>query len=255
MQVASEEAEWDGQATQLQRPMAGYQRFPRCELQMNNGDWCIWALASVSKGAYHQLRDMETEQSAGVEQKNEALAIGNAFVTGDPLAGDDGASDADGLGIREEIAQRRPFHSVKAEVAVSILRTAAIIERHFAQVVASTGVTIQQYNVLRILRGAGVEGMPTLVIRDRMIHAAPGITRLLDKLETAGLARRERTSPDRRQVFCYITDAGRAVLDQLEVAMKEADDVAVGNLTEAEQRQLIHLLEGVRARHRVGSKV
>ena len=57
-----------------------------------------------------------------------------------------------------EIAQRRPFHSVKAEVAVSILGTAALIERHFAQVVARTGVTIQQYNVLRILRGAGARG-------------------------------------------------------------------------------------------------
>ena len=116
-------------------------------------------------------------------------------------------------GIQTEIAQRRPFHSVKAEVAVSILRTAALIERHFAQVVARTGVTIQQYNVLRILRGAGDEGLPTLVIRDRMIHEAPGITRLLDKLEKAGLARRERTSPDRRQVFCYITPQGLEVLD------------------------------------------
>src|SRR6185436_4717185 len=161
-----------------------------------------------------------------------------------------GETDGDGAGggIREEIAQRRPFHSVKAELAVSILRTAALIERHFAQVVASSGITVQQYNVLRILRGAGDEGLPTLVIRDRMIHEAPGITRLLDKLETAGLARRERSSPDRRQVHCHITDQGLAVLDELEVAMKEADDVAVGSLNEEEQRQLLTLLEGVRAR-------
>lgn len=153
-------------------------------------------------------------------------------------------------GVREEIAQRRPFHSIKAEVAVSILRTAALIERHFAQVVAQSGITVQQYNVLRILRGAGSAGLPTLVIRDRMIHEAPGITRLLDKLESAGLARRERTSPDRRQVFCYITEGGLSVLEALDVAMKEADDVAVGTLTEEEQRALIRLLEGVRARER-----
>ncbi|HEY7395910.1 MAG TPA: MarR family transcriptional regulator [Gemmatimonadaceae bacterium] len=151
-------------------------------------------------------------------------------------------------GIQQEISQKRPFHSVRAEVAVSILRTAALIERQFAQVVAQSGITVQQYNVLRILRGAGEEGLPTLVIRDRMIHEAPGITRLLDKLETAGLARRERCSPDRRQVFCYITDAGLAVLDRLEAAMKEADDAAVGSLSEAEQRQLLKLLEGVRNR-------
>jgi MarR family transcriptional regulator, organic hydroperoxide resistance regulator len=119
------------------------------------------------------------------------------LTDGDPKAGS---------AVQEEIVQSRPFHSLRAEVAVSILRTAALIERHFAQVVARSDVTIQQYNVLRILRGAGKEGLPTLVIRDRMIHEAPGITRLLDKLEQAGLARRERAAPDRRQVFCYITD-------------------------------------------------
>ena len=160
-------------------------------------------------------------------------------------------SDSGGAsGIQQELVQKRPFHSIRAEVAVSILRTAALIERHFAQVVASSGITVQQYNVLRILRGAGAEGLPTLVIRDRMIHEAPGITRLLDKLETAGLARRERSSPDRRQVHCHITEKGLAVLADLEVAMREADDVAVGSLNEEEQRQLLKLLEGARSQMR-----
>jgi DNA-binding MarR family transcriptional regulator len=162
-------------------------------------------------------------------------------------------SDEIAHGLQAEIAQRRPFHSIKAEVTVGILRTAALIERHFAQVVASTGVTVQQYNVLRILRGAGIDGLPTLVIRDRMIHAAPGITRLLDKLEKAGLARRERASPDRRQVFCYITPKGLDVLAELDEEMRRADDMAVGTLDDAEQRQLIKLLEGVRAVHRSGN--
>lgn len=161
-------------------------------------------------------------------------------------------SDGGAGGLQAELVQRRPFHSVKAEVAVSILRTAALIERHFAQVVARTGVTIQQYNVLRILRGAG-EGLPTLVIRDRMIHAAPGITRLLDKLEKAGLARRERCSPDRRQVLCYITDRGLTVLEQLDEEMRRADDMAVGDLSDAEQNDLIALLDRVRSGHRRGS--
>ena len=163
---------------------------------------------------------------------------------------DEGAwmSDSGGAsGIQQELVQKRPFHSIRAEVAVSILRTAALIERHFAQVVASSGITVQQYNVLRILRGAGTEGLPTLVIRDRMIHEAPGITRLLDKLETAGLARRERSSPDRRQVHCHITEQGLAVLGELEVEMRKADDVAVGSLSDEEQRQLLKLLDGVRS--------
>ena len=157
-------------------------------------------------------------------------------------------SSEHGGGLQAEIAQRRPFHSSRAEVAVSILRTAAIIERHFAQVVARSGITTQQYNVLRILRGAGDDGLPTLVIRDRMIHEAPGITRLLDKLEKAGLARRERTSPDRRQVFCFITDRGLAVLEELDEAMRGADDVVVASLSDDEQRTLIELLAKVRER-------
>lgn len=133
-----------------------------------------------------------------------------------------------------------------ADVTVSVLRTAALIERRYAQAVARTGLTVQQYNVLRILRGAGHEGMPTLVIRDRMIHEAPGITRLLDKLERAGLARRERSAPDRRQVLCYITETGLATLAELDELMQTADESSVAELSDAEQHQLIKLLEMVR---------
>src|SRR6476620_12493690 len=140
--------------------------------------------------------------------------------------------------LRSEIVQRRPFHSLKAEIAVSILRTAALIERHFAQVVARTGLTIQQYNVLRILRGAGDRGMPTLVIRDRMIHEAPGITRLIDRLEESKLVRRERQAADRRQVLCYLTSDGARLLSDLDAEVAAADDAAVSMLTPEEQKVL-----------------
>jgi len=149
--------------------------------------------------------------------------------------------------VGEEIQQRRPFHSLGAEVAVGILRTAALIERFYNKVVAHHGITIQQYNVLRILRGAADDGLPTLVIRDRMIHEAPGITRLLDKLEQAGFARRDRSESDRRQVFCYITPPGLAILAELDAAIEAADDTAVATLSADRQRQLIELLDEVRA--------
>ena len=152
--------------------------------------------------------------------------------------------------LQRELRQNRPFQSTAHEAVVGLIRTADLVRRHMTALVEPHGITLQQFNVLRILRGAGEEGLPTLVIRDRMIHEAPGITRLLDKLEKAGLARRERTSPDRRQVFCFITERGRAMLDELDGEMKEADEVAVGNLSDAEQRQLLKLLEGVRAGHR-----
>jgi DNA-binding MarR family transcriptional regulator len=152
--------------------------------------------------------------------------------------------------VQEEIIQKRPFHSVAAEVAVSILRTAAVIERYFNKVTAPHGITIQQYNVLRILRGAGEEGLPTLAIRDRMVHEAPGITRLVDKLAQAGHVRRDRSSPDRRQVFCYITPKGLELLEALHASIEAADDASVAMLAEGDQRQLVQLLDAVREGHR-----
>src|SRR4051812_50185744 len=97
--------------------------------------------------------------------------------------------------LQDEIKQTRPFRSSAEEVVVSVLRTAAVMQRHLAQVVESHGITIQQYNVLRILRGAGDAGLPTLAIRDRMVEEAAGVTRLLDKLEKAGPPHSWRTTP------------------------------------------------------------
>lgn len=149
--------------------------------------------------------------------------------------------------IRQEIHQRRPFHSLGAEVAVAILRTSAVLERYFGRIVAPEGITIQQYNVLRILRGAGEEGIPTLSIRDRMVHHAPGITRLVDKLVAAGHVRRERSAPDRRQVMCYLTPEGAELLARVEIPMKAADDAVVAALSEVDQEHLARLLASVRA--------
>lgn len=154
--------------------------------------------------------------------------------------------------VQDEIKQKRPFHSNGAEVAVGILRTAAVLERHYNQIVTKRGITIQQYNVLRILRGAGDGGMPTLVIRDRMIHEAPGITRLVDRLEQAGLARRERQETDRRQVLCYITEKGVALLADLDAEVVAADDAAVSMLDPEQRQELTELLTAVRSGHARG---
>lgn len=151
--------------------------------------------------------------------------------------------------LQDEIKQRAPFHSSGAEVAVGILRTAALLERHYNQIVNKRGITIQQYNVLRILRGAGARGMPTLVIRDRMIHEAPGITRLIDRLEQSGYVRRERQEADRRQVVCYLTDSGGEMLSALDAEVEAADDAAVSMLDPDERQELTRLLDAVRKGH------
>lgn len=149
--------------------------------------------------------------------------------------------------LRDELKQTRPFQSPAHEAVLSILRTAAVLQRQIAGVVESSGVTLQQYNVLRILRGAGDAGLPTLAIRDRMIEEAAGITRLLDKLESAGHVSRERSTPDRRQVVCRITPAGLRVLADLDAPVEEAHVVALAGLDDGAQRQLVDLLGAVRA--------
>jgi DNA-binding MarR family transcriptional regulator len=149
--------------------------------------------------------------------------------------------------LRDELKQTRPFSSPSHEAVVGVLRTAAVVQRYISQVVESSGVTIQQYNVLRILRGAGATGLPTLAIRDRMIEEAAGITRLLDKLESAGHVVRERSTPDRRQVLCQITPAGLRLLAALDEPVDAANDLAVEMLDEGEMHSLVELLGAVRA--------
>lgn len=154
--------------------------------------------------------------------------------------------------LREELKQTRPFHSPAHEAVLSILRTAAVVQRHISQVVEAGGVTIQQYNVLRILRGAGEAGLPTLAIRDRMVEEAAGITRLLDKLEKAGHVVRERSTPDRRQVLCQITPSGLTLLETLDEPVDAVNTMALGELSEEQQKMLIELLGTIRESYRRG---
>ena len=150
------------------------------------------------------------------------------------------------LALADDIKQSKGFRNLAEESTLSIVRTFTLIRRAVANVVEPAGITPAQYNVLRILRGAGVGGLPTLVVRDRLVDEAPGITRLIDRLETAGLVRRERSSPDRRQVYCFITAKGLALLKKLDAVIAVGDESGGAGLTEREQKQLIALLEKVR---------
>jgi DNA-binding MarR family transcriptional regulator len=149
--------------------------------------------------------------------------------------------------LQREIQQRRPFRSTGQEAFLALLRTADLIRRRVAGVVESQGLTVQQFNVLRILRGAGDEGLPTLVVADRMIEQTPGITRLLDRLEKKALVRRQRCPRDRRQHLCWITPKGLALLDQLNAPVESASEACLAGLNRAEQTRLIRLLETIRS--------
>lgn len=148
--------------------------------------------------------------------------------------------------VQREIRQGKPFRSTAQEATIALLRTASIVSRALARVVEPSGLSLAQYNALRIVRGAGVGGIPTLAIRERMIEEGTTITRLLDKLEDAGLIRRERSFPDRRQVMCFVTNAGRKLMDMLDPRVDSADEESVASLSESQLERFIELLDAVR---------
>lgn len=155
--------------------------------------------------------------------------------------------------IQREIRQRRPFPTISQEAVVALFRTADVVRRALTAAIAPAGITVQQYNVLRILRGARPAGLPTLEVADRMIEHAPGITRMMDRLEAQGWVTRERCATDRREVHCRITPAGLALLERLDTTIDEADHRAMGSLDDAVLRQLVGLLDQVRAAHATSS--
>jgi len=145
--------------------------------------------------------------------------------------------------LNGEAKQKHLVHSRQQAAVVSILRAANYVRRFSSPVFDQHGITWQQYNVLRILRGAGLGGLPTLDIAERMIEQTPGITRLLDRLEGKKFVRRERPSENRRQVLCYITKPGLDLLRELDRPVREQDNQVLHRLNESEIEELIRLLE------------
>src|SRR5580692_3288539 len=114
------------------------------------------------------------------------------------------------------LKQTRPFVSLEQEVYLSILRTASELSRSVDQFFRPFDITPSQYNVLRILRGAGTDGLCRNEISERMVTATPDMSRLLDRMEKAGWVTRERAEEDRRQVSTHITKSGMELLARLE---------------------------------------
>jgi DNA-binding MarR family transcriptional regulator len=114
------------------------------------------------------------------------------------------------------LKQNRPFVSLEQEVYLSILRTASELSYSVDQFFRPFDITSSQYNVLRILRGAGTDGLFRNEISERMVTATPDMSRLLDRMEKAGWVTRERAADDRRQVSTYITKSGMELLERLE---------------------------------------
>lgn len=144
--------------------------------------------------------------------------------------------------LQGEIKQTRPFHSLEQEAMLSIERTAAVFLHRAAETFKPFGITQTQYNVLRILRGAGAGGLCRNEIRDRLVSQVPDVTRLLDRMEEAGLIVRERDTVDRRMVTTRITRPGLLLLEKLDEPVALAHHRDLGHLTGEQLTSLIDLL-------------
>jgi DNA-binding MarR family transcriptional regulator len=148
--------------------------------------------------------------------------------------------------LRDEIKQTRPFASLEQEALLSIERTAAVLGHATAEALKPYGITPTQYNVLRILRGAGAQGLCRNEVRERLVSMVPDVTRLLDRLEEMELIARERGEADRRYVTTRITRAGLELLTQLDAPTAELHRRQLGHLGKEQLRVLVDLLAMVR---------
>ena len=152
---------------------------------------------------------------------------------------DGDTGEAHGLGS----SQARPFRSPAHEAVVELFRTTDRVRRALSAVVEEHGLTLQQFNVLRILRGAGPGGLATLEVAERMVERTPGVTRMLDRLEREELIRRDRCPRDRRRVLASITEKGLEQLDQVDGPMASREEELFGSASSSE---VVTLLEAFR---------
>jgi DNA-binding MarR family transcriptional regulator len=148
--------------------------------------------------------------------------------------------------LRDELKMTRPFKSVEEEAILSIARTAALLEHAGAEALKPFDLTITQYNVLRILRGAGDAGLCRNEVGERLVTQVPDVTRLLDRMETGGLINRRRNGEDRR-LATYITDKGLKLLEKIDRELPAMHARQLGHLSQKRLRELIDLLEEVRS--------
>ncbi|HEX2167915.1 MAG TPA: MarR family transcriptional regulator [Longimicrobiales bacterium] len=150
--------------------------------------------------------------------------------------------------LRDDIQQRAAFTSLEQEASLNLIRTATQLTDSIDLLLKQKGLGPGQYNVLRILRGAEADGICRNDLRDRMLTRMPDMTRLLDRMEEAGLVVRTRDVDDRRMVLARITPAGRKLVDELDGPTEELHQRQLGHLTDEQLRTLIDLLTLVRQR-------
>jgi DNA-binding MarR family transcriptional regulator len=150
--------------------------------------------------------------------------------------------------LAKDIKQKKRFVSLEQEAFLLLQRTINELSSMGMDVLKAAGLSGPQYNVLRILRGAGPKGLACGEISELLITRDPDITRLLDRMEKRGLVARRRESGDRRVVTARITKEGLALLADLDRPVNAAHKRQLGHLSRADLRTLIAILERARKR-------
>jgi DNA-binding MarR family transcriptional regulator len=143
--------------------------------------------------------------------------------------------------------QKAKFRSIEERSILNVLRTAEHLASALSEVFKGAELTLTQYNVLRILRGAGNEALSCSEISERMITKESDITRLLDRLEARGFISRERPESNRRLVLTRLTDTGLAVLAALDSPVDAINRKLIGPLGAKKLESLNELLEEARS--------
>ena len=143
----------------------------------------------------------------------------------------------------------RRFDSLEQEVFLALWRTYDRLRAYEDELFAGFDLTPQQYNVLRLLRAAHPEPVPTLKLLDRLVSRAPDVTRMLDKLEARGLISRTRSVADRRAVLIGVTESGLALLDEIAEPLRACHARQLGHLPAADLKKLVALLKAAREPH------
>jgi DNA-binding MarR family transcriptional regulator len=149
--------------------------------------------------------------------------------------------------LQKEIQQTKPIRLLEEEATLNIVRTADVLMLALTDVLKPCLLSATQYNVLRILRGAGKHPASCKDIGIRLVARDPDITRLMDRLEHRGLLTRDRAKEDRRVVTHRLTKAGLDLVNQLDGPIEALHRKIMGHMKAEKLRDLVGLLEEVRA--------
>lgn len=147
----------------------------------------------------------------------------------------------------------RPPRGLEEEAFVAVLRAADRMERRLTEMLKPHGLSPTQYNMLRILRGAGPEGLPCREVGERMISRDPDITRLVERMKKRGLVSRSRSTRDRRVITARITPQGMQLVGKLDQPIEEFQRQLLGHMGNTRLQQLIELLEAARSPDAAGA--